>query len=296
MSRSFLMLFLVAPLAVAQEHKLSPMEVHLADGSRITLSLMDDALPLQTPHGRLVIPLRDIRRIEFGPRLPESVRKRIDAAIAALGGTDVAQRDTASAELLKIGKHTYPAVVAACRSTNRDQAISARHLRQRFLEAFPDERLPAHDLDVIHTDDSRIAGRIEATEVRARDEKFGEKTLRVADLVKLSALNSDDAEDQLAALPDPGTLTSYARQTGKSFLFSVTGTVDGSIYGTDIYTTDSRLATACVHCGVLKPGQSGVVRVTIQAGLPSYVSSTRNGVTSHSWGQYSDSYKISRVR
>ena len=50
-------------------------------------------------------------------------------------------------------------------------------------------------------------------------------------------------------LPDPGTLTTYRGQNGKTFLFEVTGTTDRSIAGTDIYTDDSALSMAAVHAG-----------------------------------------------
>ncbi len=96
------------------------------------------------------------------------------------------------------------------------------------------------------------------------------------------------------ALGDPGNLTQYGGQIGKSFFFQVTGAAAGSLWGTDVYTTDSTLAAAAVHCGILKPGQSGVVKVTITASPPAFTGSTRHGLTSSNYGQYPAAYKVSK--
>lgn len=101
---------------------------------------------------------------------------------------------------------------------------------------------------------------------------------------------SEDVE--LAPIADPGSLVSYRGQTGNSFLFQVTGSSNGSIWGTDIYTDDSSLATAAVHSGVLSPGESGVVLVTILPGEASYTGSTQNSVTSSNYGAWSGSFCV----
>lgn len=93
---------------------------------------------------------------------------------------------------------------------------------------------------------------------------------------------------------DPGSLSAYASRKQGSFLFDVTGATSGSVWGTDLYTTDSRLAAAAVHAGVLRPGERGVVRVTLEPGQPSYAGSARNGVTSSAWGAYAVSYRVEK--
>ena len=98
-------------------------------------------------------------------------------------------------------------------------------------------------------------------------------------------------------LPDPETMTDYAQSLGQSFSFRVTGGTDGSIWGTDVYTHDSSLATAAVHAGALRAGETGVVKVTMLPALPRYHGSSNNGVTSQPWendGSYV-SYKVERA-
>ena len=98
----------------------------------------------------------------------------------------------------------------------------------------------------------------------------------------------------LQAQPDPGTLTGYRNNPRPAeLLFKVTGSREGSCYGTDVYTDDSRLAVAAVHAGVLRAGETGVVRVVLLPGQASYPGSSRRGVTSSTWGSgWSASYRV----
>ncbi|MFC7337926.1 LamG-like jellyroll fold domain-containing protein [Haloferula chungangensis] len=91
----------------------------------------------------------------------------------------------------------------------------------------------------------------------------------------------------------PSNMSGYRGRSDGPFLFQITGSNSGSIWGTDIYTDDSSLAKAVVHAGVLTAGQSGVVEVTLLPGRTSYSGSTRNGVNSSSYGSWSASYSVS---
>lgn len=99
-------------------------------------------------------------------------------------------------------------------------------------------------------------------------------------------------------MPNPGNLKSVAGASpGKVMLFEVTGALTGgSVWGTKTYTTDSNLAMAAVHAGVLKPGQTAVVRVTFYPGQAKYQGSFKNGVKSDSWGSYDLSYMVERAK
>jgi hypothetical protein len=103
------------------------------------------------------------------------------------------------------------------------------------------------------------------------------------------------AAPAVGGLPPPGDLTGLQGQVGQAFDFQVTGTADGSVWGTDVYTTDSSLAKAAVHAGVLKVGETGVVRVRIVAPRPAYQGSTRNGVVSDSWGAWPGAFTVARA-
>ena len=84
---------------------------------------------------------------------------------------------------------------------------------------------------------------------------------------------------------DPGRLLTVGA-VGEILFFRVTGANSGSLYGTGVYTSDSSLATAAVHAGVLKLGQTGIVKVTTIPSHPQFPGSTQNGITSSSWSSH----------
>jgi hypothetical protein len=66
----------------------------------------------------------------------------------------------------------------------------------------------------------------------------------------------------------------------------------GSVYGTGIYTDDSRVCSAAVHAGLITLAAGGKVTIKILPGRPSYLGSTRHGVTSSSYAAWTGSYSF----
>ncbi|MEX2172690.1 MAG: LCCL domain-containing protein [Pirellulales bacterium] len=91
---------------------------------------------------------------------------------------------------------------------------------------------------------------------------------------------------------DPGSLKKFRDRVGQTLTFKVTGKTSGSVWGSDVYTDDSSLATAAVHAGILQPGQTGIVRVRIMPGRADYEGSTTRGVTTHSYGPWEGSFQF----
>jgi hypothetical protein len=94
------------------------------------------------------------------------------------------------------------------------------------------------------------------------------------------------------ALPDPGDLSGFRGQDGTTLAFTVTGDANGAIWGDGIYTDDSPLATAAVHAGLLRPGETGLVGVEILPGQDDYAGAERNGVASGRYGSWAGSYRV----
>src|SRR5262249_25478939 len=142
-------------------------------------------------------------------------------------------------------------------------AKRAAEALEKLRDEVPADQLEPRSLDVLHTDDMKISGRIEATSLRATTRAFGEVQIKVAELRLLSAEASVEVDDANVQ-PGPANLAAIGGQVGQKFAFRVTGAAaGGNLWGTDIYTTDSSLAMAAVHAGVLKVGQTGIVRVQI---------------------------------
>lgn len=62
-----------------------------------------------------------------------------------------------------------------------------------------------------------------------------------------------------------------------------------SVWGTDIYTTDSNLCAAAVHAGAITSAGGPIVAQRAD-GCARYEGSTRHGVTSRKWGKYQQSF------
>jgi hypothetical protein len=109
--------------------------------------------------------------------------------------------------------------------------------------------------------------------------------------------------EEIRALLDQGLLASDAPARiqdlcdtpGATYYFRVTGAADGGVWGTDVYTGDSVLAAAAVHAGVVKVGETAVVRVTVMQPLNHYQGAVRHGVTSHDFGRFGAAYRVDRL-
>jgi hypothetical protein len=63
-----------------------------------------------------------------------------------------------------------------------------------------------------------------------------------------------------------------------------------SVWGSDIYTSDSSICTAGVHSGLITYQQGGAVTIELRPGRTIYGCSERNGVTTSPFGSYQHSF------
>lgn len=272
----------------------SHVEVRFTDNSVLKLKLDDDRLEFVTPHGKLLVPVYEVHRIDFATRVCSETAKRIQTAIKNLGSSEFRLREAASADLLSFGSSAYPALLDAAKDKDPEVVRRADDLLERVRSSVPEEELEIRKQDVIHTGDSKIAGWIQGDAFKATTTQFGPVQLKLADLRSIRSLSASLVGDDASASLDPGNLANFQNQGGKTLAFRVTGAVNGSVWGTDVYTADSNLASAAVHAGVLKPGQTKVIRVKIVGSPPAFQSSSRNGVTSSAYGFYPSAYQVLR--
>jgi len=268
------------------------LEVRFTDNSVLKLTLREERLEFTTQYGKLYIPAADVRKVELGMRVPDDVARRIDSAVADLGNTQFRRREEASAILLNLREKAYPAVLKATKSGDMEVANRAEEIVKKLKEAVPAELLNARDYDILHTDNSRICGRIEGNTLKATTSQFGEVSLKLADVFTMSAKGTEPEPDTTNVATAPINMVQYQAEIGKTFTFRVTGNVGGSVWGTDVYTTDSTLASVAVHTNLLQPGQTGVIKVTVIPSPQVFVGSTRNGVSSAGYGQYPAAYRV----
>ncbi|MEZ5941532.1 MAG: LCCL domain-containing protein [Planctomycetaceae bacterium] len=79
---------------------------------------------------------------------------------------------------------------------------------------------------------------------------------------------------------------------GEVHVVAVTGTEEGSVWGSGIYTDDSNVGTAAVHAGILEPGESGLIAFRLLPGFEQYKGSTANGVKTRDYGDWHGSYQL----
>jgi hypothetical protein len=99
----------------------------------------------------------------------------------------------------------------------------------------------------------------------------------------------------LATEAPMGGMHGLCDTAGATYYFRVRGQLEGQIWGTDVYTRDSTLGAAAVHAGLLKPEETGILRVTVVPARDSYPGSARNGVTTQDYGPFPHAWVLSRV-
>jgi hypothetical protein len=269
------------------------VEVRFGDSSVLKLTLRDEKVEIVTPYGKLLVPVADIQKIEFATRLSEADEKRIPKLIGDLGSSDFAARDAATAELLKLAEKAYPALLKAQDSKDPEVVRRATDLVEKIRDAVPKEALEVRPDDVIYTEKSKFTGRISAASLKANSPHFGEVEVKLTDVRTMRSLAYVEPDKEAVnAQPAPASLLPLQNQIGKVYVFTVTGAVNGTVWGTDVYTLDSHLPTAAVHAGVVKPGKTGVVKIKILPALPAFTGSMRNGVSTLDYGAFPGAFQI----
>jgi hypothetical protein len=158
------------------------VEVAFTDGSNLKLLLRDEKITLVTPHGKLLIPVADIQRIEFAWRVSDEDAKNIEAAVTDLGSSEFRRREAANTVLLKLREKSYPALVRAAGQKDLEVVRRAQELVNQIAAAVPPDHLVVRKNDVVYTADSMIAGRIEGTSLKAHTSQFGAVQVKLADM------------------------------------------------------------------------------------------------------------------
>lgn len=125
----------------------------------------------------------------------------------------------------------------------------------------------------------------------------------VQELVTYFDRRGELSPKQLRALLDQGFLAAEAppnmlelcHDIGANYYFRVRGDTEGQAWGSGPYTGDSSLSLAAVHAGLVKPGDTAVVKVTVVDPLAKYQGSIRNNVKTHDFGRYGTAFKLSAI-
>jgi len=98
-------------------------------------------------------------------------------------------------------------------------------------------------------------------------------------------------------LNPPPVLVGTDPEIGQFYYWRITGTTQGSVWGTDIYTIDSPMGTAAVHAGVLQEGETAFVKIILLPGQQHYDGSSANGIETHDRHTgYHKSFRVEAIR
>ncbi|MEA4859449.1 MAG: LCCL domain-containing protein [Sphaerochaeta sp.] len=126
---------------------------------------------------------------------------------------------------------------------------------------------------------------------------FTQKGVRASfdDLKVWKTVPEFTAEVEPSAIPADGQTSAmqWRGAIGKQIKLSFpAGLLPAQFWGIEEYTDDSSIYSAAVHSGLLRLGSPGVVTIEIGEGRPSFESSTRNGITSSSYGYWPGSFRF----
>lgn len=268
-------------------------EVRTTDGKIRKFTPVDEVLTLDTKFGAVKVPMKEVKRLEFGCRLSVNDRKAIADAIADVVGSTGRTREAGKETLVGFGLAAYPAVVRAAKTAPKDALPHMGQVREKLKGLIGEDDDEPLDQDVIVTaDGSRLAGTLSPEALRVKlggeEKQVGWKEARVM------AFGPIEVEEKVEViqLGSGGVHGLMQTHFEKWVGVQVTGVASGSVWGSGPYTTDSTLGAAAVHAGVLKEGETAIIKIRVKADAGGYSGSTKNGVITSDWGPYSGCFEV----
>jgi hypothetical protein len=155
------------------------------DGTKLRLIFLQEELEVVTKYGKLTVPTRDIRRIDFGFRMSDETARKLDEAMKHLASDNFPLREAAQKDLLALGRLAYPTLVKASKGNDLETTRRVEDILKAIRTKVPSEQLRSRTDDLIYTTTFTIAGRLDVQTIKAKTEHFGEVGLKVMDLRSL---------------------------------------------------------------------------------------------------------------
>jgi hypothetical protein len=171
------------------------VQVRFVDGSRVRMAVLQDSIEVITKYGKLTVPVREIRKVEFGLHVSDEVAKQVDQAVQHLGSNVHGEREAASRQLVELGHRAYPAIQMALKSKDPEVARRAEEVVKKIREKVPAQLLRLDSNDRIETSEFPIVGRISSAALKARSTYFGEKEVKVDDLLAVRILHAGGSSE-----------------------------------------------------------------------------------------------------
>jgi hypothetical protein len=208
------------------------VEIHFLNDSNVRLTVQSAELEIETPYGKLAVPIRDIRAIDFGLHMPEGFPARIDRAVKDLDSADFRTRESAGKTLVDLGPYSYAAVNEVSRDKNPETSRRGKEILKKLQANHPKKDLKLDRDDKVVTPTFTIVGRILTPSIKVDAEYFGAAVLSLTKMRTLRNLAAAFREVTLTVdaarygVAGQWLETDFQTRGSSSFVITARGTVD----------------------------------------------------------------------
>lgn len=177
-------------------------DVRLNDGSNLVVALKQSSLEVQTKYGKLVIPVSDLKKVEFGVHLKESEQKKLESCLSSLDSQSYKDRDSAQKEIFEIGPRIY-GILKARKGESQESRNRIARIIADLEENFQADELSRLKYDLIHTRDFTFGGTVVGS-IAVSSKTIGDHALELSTLRSLITHIKPSTITVPAPGPDPG--------------------------------------------------------------------------------------------
>jgi hypothetical protein len=165
------------------------VEISFLNGSTVRMLIESESLDIATPYGKLTVPTKHLRAVEFGLHYPPGVEAKVVQAIKSLDSDNYQEREKATAMLIELGPYSFLAVLEASRAKDLEAASRATAILKKLQGKHPKKDLKTSGEDKVVTPTFTIVGHITSPTIRVKAEYFGENELNLSNMRALRSFS-----------------------------------------------------------------------------------------------------------
>ena len=203
------------------------IQFNLSDGSVVKGIFESEIININVKYGSLIIPTKDIKKIEFGFHYPIGIKESVDQHYSDLFKSDFKSRDLATSQLIKLGRWSYPKIIKSFEKEN-DLEVSKRI---KTVKEVLDEQvilkyrnMPLEDK--IHIGDSVFCGIIKEDYIQIKSKTLGDLKVHISNLEQSINKTIEAKSIKVNGHPDDWMDTGFYMEVGSSVNIEAKGILD----------------------------------------------------------------------
>lgn len=185
---------LALPVAAAAQPGDAPprpprVVVQFVNGSNVVMSLLQDAIDVDTQFGQLKIKTSSIRYIDFGLHTPPEEERHIQQAFMKFTSSNYRDREAAAGKLLELGPYAFLPLQELAKNADLDTAERIKDLLARLRQKYAAAQLRDARDDRLQTTKFPVVGRVLTESIKAKADYFGELELKPGQLLSMRWLD-----------------------------------------------------------------------------------------------------------